>query len=120
VSDTPRTSAWWREKLLTSDLYGSLWDDIIADFAFEEKSHAVTREALAESERLRVEAGHDSDTFEAAYKEAEARSEKAEAERDDLLAYYETVKAFWEPDADDSEVLDIVARIEARRKEQGI
>jgi hypothetical protein len=54
VSDTPRTSAWWREKVGTSDLYGTMWNEIIEDLAASERSDAIHLEALAESERLRV------------------------------------------------------------------
>jgi hypothetical protein len=51
-------SAWWRDKLDTSDLYGSMWGDVIDCLAAEEKAHAITLGALAESERLRVARDH--------------------------------------------------------------
>lgn len=53
MSDTPRTSAWYLERLARDEMFNII--QLVADFAAEEQCNAVTLEALAESERLRVE-----------------------------------------------------------------
>jgi hypothetical protein len=77
-----RDSAWWSHKVETTE-YGTTVDfpygDIIADLAAEEKAHAVTREALAESERLRVEAVEEAEN-------AHALAEAYKKERDKLMS----------------------------------
>jgi hypothetical protein len=60
-----RDSAWWRDKLDTSDLYGSMWGDVIDCLAAEEKAHAITREALAASEAAGQKAEQERDQWRA-------------------------------------------------------
>ena len=95
-------TAWKREELS--------WDEERKDLNRDVKQlHDAAVETEGKLEALTQERDVLADVADGALK----LREKVEQERDDLLAYYEAVKAWWE--LHDSEVLDIVARIESRR-----
>jgi len=81
MSDTPRTSAWWRQAFNDDwprecDMVG----DLISDLAASERSDAIHLEALAESERLRAALEEDVKTYQSGADFLRERAEKAEAD----------------------------------------
>ena len=99
MSDTPRTSAWWKSRYpdyMRRDCDIKL---VIDALAAEEKAHAITLEALAESERLRAAYQNAADVNYKRYlisdeemMKQKARAEKAEEEAENAHALAEAYK----------------------------
>ena len=88
MSDTPRTSAWWREWFDSdSDVtYRESFKKMLSDLAASERSDAIHLEALAESELLREALEEDVKTYQSGTDFLRDRAEKAEAALADLRA----------------------------------